>query len=227
MNYLTKLKAKFAALILIYSLFAVFFAGSLGCLTRITGGRVTHGQTVLQQSQDPKAPSTLNEEKAHDETLILPAGSLLMVGTNSFKVSSNTVYTIHNSDKIQSTLGAANKNTLQETAAKLASLSWVSYAGVALFLLGLGTIFYPPLKLLVGGSLTTGVAIAGGGLLLTVLPVLVVGHEILIMCGVLAGVAIWFIAHRHGSLKGELTVLKDFVAPKTEANIVQLKPESK
>jgi hypothetical protein len=66
---------------------------------------------------------------------------------------------------------------------------------------GLATLFYPPLKLLIG-SVTTSVAVIVGGLALMVLPSLIVGNELLILGGVGAGVGVWFVAHRHGQLRG-------------------------
>jgi len=73
--------------------------------------------------------------------------------------------------------------------------------GVALFLFGLASLFYPPLKLIIG-SVTTSVAIIGGGIALMILPSLIVGNELLILAGVAAAVGIWFFAHRHGQLRG-------------------------
>ena len=77
-----------------------------------------------------------------------------------------------------------------------------------LFLFGLASIFYPPLKLLIG-SVTTSVAIIVGGLALMVLPSLIVGNEFLILAGVVAVVGIWFFAHRHGQLRGLVDAAKN------------------
>jgi hypothetical protein len=100
-------------------------------------------------------------------------------------------------------LGAAQKDTARELGAKLASLKGIVWVGVALFLFGLAALFYPPLKLLIG-SVTTGVAITAGGIFLVVLPTLVVGHELLILAGVAAAIGLWFVAHRHGQLRGQI-----------------------
>ena len=85
--------------------------------------------------------------------------------------------------------------------------------GVALFLFGLATLFYPPLKLLVG-SVTTRVAIIVGGLALMVLPSLIVGNELLIVAAVAAAVGLWFLAHRHGELRGLVAASKNTIEPK-------------
>ena len=79
--------------------------------------------------------------------------------------------------------------------------------GVAMFLFGLATMFYPPLKLIIG-SVTTSVAIIVGGLALMVLPTLIVGNELLILLGVGASVGVWFFAHRHGQLRGLVDAAK-------------------
>jgi hypothetical protein len=41
-----------------------------------------------------------------------------------------------------------------------------------------------------------------------VLPNLIVGNELLILGGVALAVGAWFLAHRHGQLKGEVSSLK-------------------
>jgi hypothetical protein len=98
-------------------------------------------------------------------------------------------------------LGAAQKDTARELSAKLASLKGIVWVGVAMFLFGLASMFYPPLKLIIG-SVTTSVAILVGGIALMVLPSLIVGNELLILAGVGAAVGLWFFAHRHGQLRG-------------------------
>ena len=109
--------------------------------------------------------------------------------------------TEHEETRAKTELGAAQKDTARELSAKLASLKGIVWVGVAVFLFGLATMFYPPLKLLIG-SVTTSVAVIVGGLALMVLPSLVVGNELLILAGVAALVGIWFFAHRHGQLRG-------------------------
>jgi uncharacterized membrane protein YccC len=49
---------------------------------------------------------------------------------------------------------------------------------------------------------TTSLAIVAGGIALMVLPSLVVGNELLILGGVALAVGGWFLAHRHGQLRG-------------------------
>ncbi len=86
---------------------------------------------------------------------------------------------------------------IEREAGNLRGIVWV---GVVLFLLGLATLFYPPLKLIVG-SVTTSCAMIGGGLALLLLPPMIVGNELLILGCVLGVVAVWFFAYRHGNLR--------------------------
>ena len=67
----------------------------------------------------------------------------------------------HDETHAATELGAAQKDTARELSAKLASLKGIVWVGVALFLFGLATLFYPPLKLLVGSVTTSCAMIAG------------------------------------------------------------------
>jgi len=67
--------------------------------------------------------------------------------------------------------------------------------------LGLASLVYPPLKLIVA-SVTTSVALMLGGVALIVLPTMLVGNELLILGAVGLAVGAWFLAHRHGQLSG-------------------------
>lgn len=77
-----------------------------------------------------------------------------------------------------------------------------------MFMFGLASLFYPPLKVLMG-SVTTSVAICAGGLALMILPTLIVGNELLILAGVASAVGLWFLAHRHGQLRGMVAAGKN------------------
>ena len=115
-------------------------------------------------------------------------------------------------------LGAAQKDTAREIGAKLASLKGIVWVGVALFLFGLASLFYPPLKAIVG-SVTTSAAILAGGLALMVLPSLIVGNELLILAGVAAAVGLWFLAHRHGKLQGFVDANKNGIDDQVERDL--------
>jgi hypothetical protein len=104
-------------------------------------------------------------------------------------------------------IGAAQKNTLAETAAKLKSLRPVMFLGIFVFLFGVASAFWPPLKLIIG-SFTTSAALAAAGMALIILPSVISGNEILIIAATLGiAVAYWW-AHRHGELRGEVKLLK-------------------
>lgn len=103
-------------------------------------------------------------------------------------------------------LGAAQKDTARELGARLSSLKGIAWGGVALFTFGLASLFWPPLKVIVA-STTTSVAIALGGMALIFLPTLIVGHELVIVAGVALLVGAWFLAHRHGRLRGREEML--------------------
>ena len=113
-------------------------------------------------------------------------------------------------------IGAAQKDTARELGAKLSSLKGIVWVGVAMFLFGLATLAYPPLRALIG-SVTTSLAILAGGVALMVLPTLVVGNELLILGGVVVSVGGWFLAHRHGQLKGFVDANKNGVDDRIEA----------
>jgi hypothetical protein len=98
-------------------------------------------------------------------------------------------------------LGAAQKDTARELGAKLASLKGIVWVGVGLFVFGLASLVYPPLKVIIG-SVTTSAALLLGGLALMVLPSLLLGNELLILGAVAIAVGGWFLAHRHGQLRG-------------------------
>lgn len=104
-------------------------------------------------------------------------------------------------------IGAAQKNTLAETAAKLKSMRPVMFVGIALFVFGAASLVYPPLKLIVGSSTTSALAIVTG-LALTILPTIIVGNELLILCVGVGAVALYWFSHRHGELRAETKILK-------------------
>ena len=210
-----KMVAPAAALLVITLLFS-------GCaMAPLKGG---HASTVSKSSQgieqsvvqgdNPAAASRQDQETVRTKTYTVPAGSrmvethvtadaggALVTNASSLLISAPMSVVEHEETRASSELGAAQKDTARELSAKLASLSGIVWVGVALFLLGLATLFYPPLQVIIG-SVTTSVAITAGGLALMILPTLVVGHEMLILFGVAVGVGGWFLAHRYGTLRG-------------------------
>ncbi len=174
-------------------------------------------QTVVQ-SDNPAAVSRQDQETVRTRSYTVPPGSRLESGTSNAAavvVSAPMPVVEREETRAKTELGAAQKDTARELGAKLASLKGIVWVGVAMFLFGLASMFYPPLKLLIG-SVTTSAAITAGGLALMVLPTLVVGNELLILGGVGVAVGGWFLAHRHGRLQGFVDANKNGVDDRLE-----------
>lgn len=139
----------------------------------------TTGQ--LQQSQNPRAESK--------------------------QVFTRTVDGVKVTETVETVIGAAQKDVAREMAAKLGSLKGIVYLGALVFLFGVASAFWLPLKAVVG-SVTTSAVIAVAGLALIVLPTIIVGNEILILCVALGGAGLYFFAHRHGGIRGQLKSLQ-------------------
>lgn len=172
----------------------------------------------MKQPENPAQSAAQNFERTTETELPLAAGSKVtetvtapaatagqppVVSEKTVVLAQPTVQKTRTTERAGTVVGAAQKDTARELGAKLASLKGVVWVGVALFVFGLASLFYPPLKAIVG-SVTTSVAVTGGGLALMVLPSLIVGNELLILGGVVLAVGVWFLAHRHGQLRGLL-----------------------
>lgn len=110
-------------------------------------------------------------------------------------------------ETVETVIGGAQKDVAREMAAKLGSLKGIVYLGALVFLFGIASAFWLPLKAVVG-SVTTSAVIAVSGLALIVLPSLIVGNEILILCIALGAAGLYWFSHRHGSLRGQIDALK-------------------
>src|ERR1035441_10108200 len=121
--------------------------------------------------------------------------------STSFTLSAPMPVVEREETRARTELGAAQKDTARELGAKLSSLKGIVWVGLGLFVFGLASLVYPPLKVIIS-SVTTSAALVLGGLALMVLPTLVVGNELLILGGVVVAVGGWFLAHRHGQLRG-------------------------
>ena len=194
-----------------------------GCsMMPLKGGKATTSQSAGQISQtvaqgdNPAQASRQDQETVRTKSYTLPAGSRLVethvtadaggapvTNAQAVVISAPMAVVEHEETRAKTELGAAQKDTARELSAKLASLKGIVWVGVAMFLFGLASIFYPPLKLIIG-SVTTSEAILVGGIALMVLPSLIVGNELLILGGVGVAVGLWFFAHRHGQLRGLL-----------------------
>ncbi len=206
---------------LLIILAAILTLGLLpGCaMAPLKGGRATTAGVIEQsvaQGENPAQVSRQDQETVKTRSYTVPAGSRLVSASNQVVVVSAPMAVVeHEETRAKTELGAAQKDTARELSAKLASLKGVVWVGVALFLFGLATLFYPPLQAIIG-SVTTSAAICVGGLALMVLPSLVVGNELLILAGVASAVGLWFLAHRHGQLRGLVDAAENAVEPKRE-----------
>jgi hypothetical protein len=173
-----------------------------------------HTVQTIAQGDNPAAVSRQDQETVRVKTYTVPAGSRveescvvvseagpLVTNVQAVVVSAPMPVVEREETRAKTELGAAQKDTARELGAKLSSLKGIVWVGAALFVFGLGTLFYPPLKVLIG-SVTTSAAICAGGLALMVLPSLVVGNELWILGGVASAIGLWFLAHRHGELRG-------------------------
>ena len=198
-----------------------------GCaIAPLKGG---HASTVSKSTQgiehsvvqgdNPAQASRQNQETVRTKSYTVPAGSQMVetritadaggapvTNAQVLLISAPMAVTEHEETRATTELGAAQKDTARELSAKLASLKGIVWVGVAMFLFGLASIFYPPLQVIIG-SITTSVAILVGGIALMILPSLIVGNELLILGGVGAAVGVWFFAHRHGQLRGLVDAL--------------------
>lgn len=192
-----------------------------GCGTApLKGGKAATSQSAgrieqsVSQGENPAQSSRQDQETVRTKSYTVPAGSrlmetrivadgagALMTNAQSLLISAPMAVTEHEETRAKTELGAAQKDTARELSAKLASLRGIVWVGLGMFLFGLASLFYPPLKLLIG-SVTTSAVIAAGGVALMVLPSLIVGNELLILSGVGVAVGVWFLAHRHGQVRG-------------------------
>jgi hypothetical protein len=184
-------------------------------------------EQTLVQGENPSQASKQTQETVKVRTYTLPVGSRIEQSQLSATVAHQTASVPHDTrpstlnsqpsticvlsapmpvvereeTRAAAELGAAQKDTARELGAKLSSLKGIVWVGVGLFVFGLASLVWPPLKVVIA-SVTTSAALMLGGLALMVLPSLIVGNELLILGGVAVAVGGWFLAHRHGQLRG-------------------------
>ena len=198
------------------------------CTTRpLHGGKSTVAPSptgglaqTLVQSDNPFQSSRQTQDFIRSRTYKLPSGSVTLSSTGGegrreeadaltlSRSYSPTLLTEIQESHATTELGAAQKDTAREIGAKLSSLKSIVWVGLALFIFGLASLFWPPLQTIIG-SVTTSAAITAGGLALIILPTLVVGNELLILGAVAVAVGGWFLAHRHGHVRGQLHTLSN------------------
>ncbi len=194
---------------------------------RAKGGNATHNSpsgvvAKIQQPENPKDAAKQDVDVEDTQELVLPAGSAVPVSTVTptpsgtitnvqvFTVGSNTTYRVTHREKSHAQVGASQADVVGETIAKLKAVRWLVGVGIVIFIGGLACAFVPYLEAFFGGILP-GLVIAGGGLVLTALPYLIVGNEKLIVVGAvvtLGGVLGAIYVHKHGGIMAELAALK-------------------
>jgi len=152
----------------------------------------------IEQSQAPGTRAAQTASVSHDSQ---PSTLNPQPSSPAFILSAPMPVVEREETHARTELGAAQKDTARELGAKLSSLKGIVWVGVGLFVFGLASLVWPPLKVIIG-SVTTSAALMLGGLALMVLPSLIVGNELLILGGVAVAVGGWFLAHRHGQLRG-------------------------
>jgi hypothetical protein len=164
------------------------------------GSRIEQCQVWEGESpREPKLLTTTTETRAHEDAR--RPSTLNSQPSTILTLSSPMPVVEREETRARTELGAAQKDTARELGAKLASLKGIVWVGMGLFVFGLASLVWPPLKAVIG-SVTTSAALMLGGVALMVLPSLVVGNELLILGGVGVAVGGWFLAHRHGELRG-------------------------
>jgi len=199
--------------------------GGKAVTTRKPAGGI---EQTLVQGENPSQATKQEQESVKVRSYTLPAGSRIEQSQSPGTVASQAASPTPASHKpsaidcqpssafilsapmpvvereethVRTELGAAQKDTAWELGAKLSSLKGIVWVGVGLFVFGLASLVWPPLKAVIG-SVTTSAALMLGGLALMILPSLIVGNELLILGSVAVAVGGWFLAHRHGQLRG-------------------------
>lgn len=129
---------------------------------------------------------------------------------SSKQIFTRTVENGKITEQLDTEIGAAQKDTIAEAAAKLKAMRPVMFVGIALFLFGAASLVWPLLKAIVGSATTSVVAMVAG-LALTILPSVVVGNEVLILSIGVGAVALYWFSHRHGSARAEAKILREKV----------------
>ena len=174
-----------------------------GCMGPLRPGRSSFSSAgsmgVLKQSQNPQQESKQVFKRTYEEPVAATPASPRII-----------------SESIETTIGAAQKDTAREMAAKLGSLRPVMWVGILLFLFGAASFVYPPLKAIVGGSVTTSAVLSLSGLAMIILPSLIVGNELLILGGGVGVAVLYWFSHRHGKLQGFVDANQDGIDDREE-----------
>ena len=171
-----------------------------GASTSLGGALKSPSEAILKQPENPGDTSKqeLKRHEKREEVVPIPVARVTETPQKDGSVVKITetfapqIVKTEVKEEGKTELGAAQKDTSREIAAKLASYSKLQYIGVGLILFGAASLFYAPLRILMGGGKQLGIAIAALGGLLIVAPMLIVGNEGLILIGaIVVGVLAW------------------------------------
>ena len=196
-------------------------------VSAIRSGVSTNGlpefRSEMKQPENPAQTASQSYERTTETELPLASGTKVtetvasrddrgqpVTREKSIVLTEPTLQKTRVTEKAETVIGAAQKDTVREIGAKMSSLKGIVWLGAGLFVFGLASLVWPPLRAIIG-SVTTSLAISAGGIALMVLPSLVVGNELLILGGVALAVGAWFLAHRHGRLRGMVDANKNGV----------------
>jgi hypothetical protein len=149
--------------------------------------------------------------------------AMMVTNETVITVASNMPLTRRVIQRADSEVGAAQKDTARETAARLTAIRPLQMMGIVLLVAGVAML-HPAIRAFVGsGTLQVGCFAVGTGLIF--LPMMIAGHETLVLAiggaGVLA-LGVWFLAHRHGQLKGLVDANQDGIDDRIQAALARL-----
>jgi hypothetical protein len=159
---------------------------------------------------------TVTPPQVVTEPLIIRTGSALIFTNRTTLIPGSTNTTVteeHQATELgvtQPDHARAAWGAVALVGAKLESMRPVQFAGILMVLFGLAT--FTPWLAAVVPSITSRLIILGAGLALIILPVVIVGHEVLILAGATGVAGLWVFAHRHGELKGKAEVAGALIA---------------
>lgn len=111
--------------------------------------------------------------------------------------------------KTQTKVGPSFWDSSRDMAAKLTAMRPIQMIGVGLMLAGIASLFYAPLRILLGGGKQLPVAIAGVGLLLVFAPQVIAGNETLIIIGSFVAMLIYWLSIRLTRKEAEADLIKN------------------
>lgn len=185
-------------------------------------GTIAEGQTVvssdLQQPENPKDSSQQETRITEESEMPIPAGSVIKQATGSntfmeFTIAGPANLRTKRSVDSGTRIGAAQKDTARELAAKLSSMRPVQVLGALLVLASLA-MFHPAVATVVASKTVQWVC-GGVGLMLLFAPVVVVDMapmiQAVLVFGGIAVVVVWFLAGRNASHAATANALQQWV----------------